>query len=200
MSCSGIDLKAYALGELDQREARDAAAHARTCAECGAELERLQLTQRALLSLREEEPARRIAFVSDKVFEPSWWQRIWRPAPAMAFASALVLAGAILVHAWAMHPVVARQAPAVDTAAIEQRIEAKVNARVNDRIGAAVIQAVAEARRADQQKMTQLLAASEQKYEFQRKADLATFADNMEMLQKQNTRLYTASANIEDHP
>ena len=43
---------------------------------CREELARLRLTLDALSTLREEEMPRRIAFVSDKVFEPRWWQSV----------------------------------------------------------------------------------------------------------------------------
>ena len=98
MTCSSVDLKAYMLGELPEKEKGAVAAHVRECATCGEEMERLSLTHLALVSLRDEEVPRRIAFVSDKVFEPRWWQRIWQSGPAMAFASAALVACAILAH------------------------------------------------------------------------------------------------------
>src|SRR5579884_3143866 len=156
MSCSSIDLKAYALGELDDRGTRDAAAHVHTCNECREELERLRLTHMALLSLRDEEPPRRIAFVSDPVFEPKWWQRMWRSGPAMGFASAAMLSCAILLNAFsrpAPVTVVKAPVPTVDTAAIEQRIES----RVNHRLSAAVAQAVLQVKSADEQKMARVV-------------------------------------------
>jgi hypothetical protein len=71
------------------------------------ELDRLRLTNRALMSLPEEEIPQRIAFVSDKVFEPSAWARFvsWlqlegpRFALGMAAALAVVFAGI-----WATEP------------------------------------------------------------------------------------------------
>jgi anti-sigma factor RsiW len=108
MSCSNYDWKAYALGELDANDRRQAEAHAAICPGCRQELAGLRLTLDALSTLSEEEPPRRIAFVSDKVFEPRWWQAILRPS----FAGALVIALAILVHAYAR--------PAVDQKEIER--------------------------------------------------------------------------------
>jgi len=107
MSCSNYDWKAYALGELDANDRRQAEAHAAACSECREELAGLRLTLAALSTLREEEPPRRIAFVSDKVFEPRWWQAFLKPS----FAGALVIALAILVHAFAR--------PAMDQKQIE---------------------------------------------------------------------------------
>lgn len=96
MSCTNFDWKAYALGELDPAGRDQAEAHANTCAHCREELAGLRLTLDALSTLREEDVPRRIAFVSDKVFEPRWWQRIWSPS----FAAGCVVAAAILVHAF----------------------------------------------------------------------------------------------------
>jgi len=94
VTCSNFDWKGYALGELDSNARSQAEAHAATCASCREELAATRLTLDALSTLREEEVPRRIAFVSDKVFEPRWWQRIWNPT----FAAACVVAAAILAH------------------------------------------------------------------------------------------------------
>ena len=74
MSCPEFDLKGYILKELPRDEARATEAHAAGCEACREELDRLSLTFTALRSMPEEEMPRRIAFVSDKVFEPKWWQ------------------------------------------------------------------------------------------------------------------------------
>ena len=97
MSCQNYDWKAYALGELDRAARQEAETHAATCPACREELATLRLTLDTLSTLREEEIPRRIAFVSDKVFEPRWWQRWVTPN----FAAACVIAAAILVHAFA---------------------------------------------------------------------------------------------------
>jgi anti-sigma factor RsiW len=118
MSCSNYDWKAYALGELDSAVRRDAEAHASTCATCREELAGLRLTLDTLSVLRDEEVPRRIAFVSDKVFEPRWWQRLWSPA----FAGACVVAAAIVVHGFARPP--------VDNKAIQAQVDAAVTQAV----------------------------------------------------------------------
>jgi len=115
------DWKAYALGELPPDERRQAEAHAAACADCREELATLRLTLDALATLREEEIPRRIAFVSDKVFEPRWWQRVFSPS----FAGACLVAAAILVHAFA------RPSPA-DPAVIQSRVDAAVARAVAD--------------------------------------------------------------------
>ncbi len=98
MSCvspeSKPDWKAYVLRELNQDAARQAETHLTNCSDCREELGTLRLTLDTLSTLREEEIPRRIAFVSDKVFEPRWWQRVFSPT----FAGACVVAAAILIH------------------------------------------------------------------------------------------------------
>ena len=98
MSCnspeSRPDWKAYVLRELGQDAHRQAEAHLATCSTCHEEVATLRLTLDTLSTLREEEIPRRIAFVSDKVFEPRWWQRVFSPT----FAAGVLLAAAILVH------------------------------------------------------------------------------------------------------
>ena len=114
MSCSSYDWKAYALGELEAKGRREAEAHAGTCLECRNQLAEFRLTLDALSTLREEEIPSRIAFVSDKVFEPRWWQNFMRPS----FAAGCVIAAAILVHAFVR--------PATDDAALQARIDRAV--------------------------------------------------------------------------
>jgi anti-sigma factor RsiW len=102
MSCSFFDSKpeskpdwkAYVLRELGQDAQRQAEAHLATCSICHEEVATLRLTLDTLSTLREEEMPRRIAFVSDKVFEPRWWQRVFSPT----FAAGALVAAAILVH------------------------------------------------------------------------------------------------------
>jgi hypothetical protein len=64
---------------------------------------------------------RRIAFVSDKVFEPRWWQRAFSPT----FAAGVLVAAAILVHG-AMRPseIPQAQVDAAVTKAVSQ-VEAR---------------------------------------------------------------------------
>ena len=133
MSCPTVDLKAYVFGELAPAERAPVAAHLEACQECRDELERLNLTRTALLALEDQEAPQRIAFVSDKVFEPRWWQSMWHSGPVMGFASAGVLAVAILVHAYARPVTTVTPAATVDVAQIEQRIEREVRAQRDQR-------------------------------------------------------------------
>ena len=60
----------HALVGLEPRRV-EVEAHIKSCTPCREELERLDCTQATLFSLRDEEIPQRIAFVSDKIFEPS---------------------------------------------------------------------------------------------------------------------------------
>jgi len=98
MSCispeSKPDWKAYVLRELNPDASREAETHLAACSTCHEEVATLRLTLDTLSALREEEIPRRIAFVSDKVFEPHWWQRVFSPT----FAAGALVAAAILIH------------------------------------------------------------------------------------------------------
>jgi hypothetical protein len=123
MNCSAPpnkpDWKAYALGELNAEGRREAENHAASCEACREELASLRLTLEAMSALREEEVPRRIAFVSDKVFEPRWWQRFLNPT----FAAACVLAAAIVVHGFAQPSITEEEIQARIDTALAQRQE-----------------------------------------------------------------------------
>lgn len=101
---AGFDLRDYYFDGLSPNDAARVEQHVKSCAPCAAELEQLRLTALALRALPDEEIPRRIAFVSDKVFEPSpvarWVQWFWLSGARMGSAAAMLLAGAILIHAF----------------------------------------------------------------------------------------------------
>lgn len=168
MNCLSVDLKAYALGEAG---APGEAAHIESCESCHEELERLRVTHAALLTLKEEEIPRRIAFVSDKIFEPRWWERIWHSVPAMGFASAAILAAAIFVHAYA-RPVTNFPPPAIDTAQVERRIESEVSKRLDAQVSKAVAKVAADSE-ARETKLARLLDTAEKRFASERQSDIA---------------------------
>jgi anti-sigma factor RsiW len=176
MSCE-IDLKAYVVGEATRQERGIVDNHVRGCQSCREELDRLNLTRSMLASLEDEEIPRRIAFVSDRVFEPRWWQTIWHSGPVMGFASAALLAAAILMHGFEARPAV----PSVDQAQIEQRVNV------------AVTKAVSAAQAKQSAEFAKVLNATETRYETQRQADLATFQQGIEYARKQMGRMEVAS-------
>jgi hypothetical protein len=170
MNCSSEDLKGYFLGEIASREKAAVEDHVRACQDCREELDRLKLTQTALMALEQEELPQRISFVSDKVFEPRWYETIWRSGPAMGFASALILAAAILVHGFARTAGVPPATATVDTAQIEQRIEREVSGRLDTMVQ----KAVSDAQTKQSAEFAKVLDASEKRFETQRQVDLAT--------------------------
>jgi len=189
MNCASIDLKAYSLGALDARERTIVETHAAGCEGCREELERLRVMQSALAALPQEEIPQRIAFVSDKVFEPRWWQSIWRSGPAMGFASAALLAAAILVHAVTRPATVVTPAAAVDNAKIEQRIQDEVAKRVD----AAVLKAVAESDVRQSARTTEMLAAAEKRFDREREENVAAMQQVARYYTQQMNRLMVAS-------
>jgi len=194
MSCSSVDLKAYFLGETARAEKNSVEDHVRGCQSCREELDRLKLTEAALRSLPEEEAPQRIAFVSDKVFEPRWYETIWRSGPAMGFASAVLLAMAILVHGFA-RPAGPGTTPTVNTAQIEQRIENEVNARLDT----AVAKSVSATEAKQSQQMASMLDAAEKRFESKRQNDLAEVRQATRYYQNQTARL-TVAANRQETP
>lgn len=193
MSCStNVDLKAYIIGELSRGERAAVEDHVRACQGCREELDRLNLTRAALVTLEDEEIPRRIAFVSDRVFEPRWWQTIWHSGPVMGFASAALLAAAILVHGFERPVVPVAKAPVVDTAQIERQVEAKVNARLD----AAVAKAVSDSQTKQAAEFAKVLNATETRFERQRQSDLATVQQADAYYRMQLGRLVVAS-NVE---
>ena len=101
------DLRDYILDELTPAQQAEVDRWLAGSAEGRAEVERLRMTFGALRSLPDEEPPRRIAFVSDKIFEPSLWarfvRRFWAEGPRMALGTAAVLA-VLFAGAWATEP------------------------------------------------------------------------------------------------
>jgi anti-sigma factor RsiW len=184
MTCSSVDLKAYFLGELASPEIAAVEKHLEACAGCREEMDRLDATRSALVSVTDEEPPQRIAFVSDKIFEPRWFERIWQSGPVMGFASAAVLAAAIFAHAYA------RPAAApVDTARMEQRIEQEVSGRVD----AAVTKAVAATEQRQDQRIAQAVATAEQHFDAQYRGAISDARQVAEYYRDQNARYQVAS-------
>lgn len=128
MSCSPFDLRDYHFQELADPQRRQVEAHVKTCEPCREELGRLQLTESALFTLREEEIPQRIAFVSDPIFEPSPLRRFfsdfWGSAARLGFASAAMLSAALVVFAmYRPAPAPAPVATAVVTPVAAQSVD-----------------------------------------------------------------------------
>ncbi len=145
----------------------------------------LAATVALLKTLPGEEIPRPIRFVSDKVLVPAWWQRL----PVWGTASAVTLAGAIVLHGWWTRPLpIAAQAvaPAVTAGAAAPEaltaIEKRLAVQYDRKLEAAV---------------TQLRQEYDQKLEFERRAIQVSVEENFLLLRKQMNRMYVASASAE---
>jgi anti-sigma factor RsiW len=199
MNCSDFDSKGYALGELTASELRDAETHLASCETCRQEVAHLQLTVTALKRLPDREIPRRIAFVSDPVFEPSWWQRFWASGPKMGFAAASMLAGAIVLHGFAARPTLpAPAAQAVTEADVQARVKTEVErmlpAAVDERVKAQLQPAIAEmSAKLDGIENRQLVRVNRQ-IEDQRRADLREMRGAFELFEKRLNVMYLTAA------
>lgn len=197
MTCPNYDWKGYVLEELPAPERRRMEEHLKTCAACRQEVESLSLTTAALRRLPARQMPRRIAFVSDPIFEPRWWQRFWSSAPRLAFAAAAMLSLAILVHAFVPRfapPAAPAPAPLVATAETEARIQAEIDKRLPAAVNAAVDARV----RAQLQPAITELAGKLQVYQKQvseqRNADLRDIDSAFNSLQKKVNNVYLSAA------
>lgn len=173
-------LRDYAFGELPAEGQAGLEKHLDVCGECALELDRLRLTAAALRTLPDREIPQRIAFVSDKVFEPSPVSRFfsgflggfWNSASRLGFASACVLGAALIVSAY-HRPVEVRTVVQTGNA---QAANADVSKQVND----AVMKAVAQVKIEDARE----IEAVGRKYEQEYQDRMTTVAENFAMLQK----------------
>lgn len=145
MTCP--DIRALLFDNLPETEKQHLRAHLAGCESCQVETERLKATTLALRSVPDEEPPVRISFVSDRVFEPSWWQRL-NPfgGPGLlahaALALSTVAAAAILITMqWSGHDAQlnARAGSAtLSQAAFDQKVQQAVDARLTVAVAQAV--------------------------------------------------------------
>lgn len=197
MSCPEFDWKAYTLGEADAAARRAMEEHLLTCGACREEVRSLQVTVSALKRVPAQEPPRRIAFVSDPVFEPGWWHRFLHSGPRLAFASAAMLSLAIVAHALVMRPAPAPVAT-LTPAEVEERVAAELNRRLPEAVRQTVrveLQpALADLRgRIDEMERTRL-AGIERKVEQQRMADLRNLESAFSLIEKRLNTMVTSNA------
>jgi anti-sigma factor RsiW len=103
------DIQGYLLGELSGEERKRVEKALLSDPTLQTQVEHWEALHLTLKSLPDEEPPRRISFVSDKVMEPPVWQR-WLAAfswPQAAMVSSCALALAIVGHGWMTRPVAA---------------------------------------------------------------------------------------------
>ena len=199
MTCSPFDLRDYFFGELSLSERSATETHLAACIACREELAKLSDLKSVLLSASaDEEPQRRIAFVSDKVFEPRWWQRLWTSGSQLGFAGAAMLAIAILVHGVLVRPVPAAQAslpvpvakaPAPATATVDNAaIETEIERRVQTEVAKAVAAHDSEQRT----KVLEFVNTRLQKSERRNNRQLVLIEEYLEKLDKRNATVQRA--------
>jgi len=192
------DLRDYAVGELEADRQPELERHLAVCGECTLELDRLRLTTAALRTLPEREVPQRIAFVSDKVFEPSpvsrWFAGFWNSAARLGFASACVLAMALVVFAY--------HRPAADTSAVVQTANVDFSKQVNEAVAKAVAQVRMEDARMVQQTAEQMtraaIEAANLKYEKEYHARMVAVEESFTVLQKRLSSSLMASNDMRD--
>jgi anti-sigma factor RsiW len=179
MSCSPFELKDYFFGELTPAERSAVDQHVGACLSCREELAALNTTRSMLMSVPDEEPPRRIAFVSDKVFEPAWWQKLWASGPRLGFASAAMLAAAILVHGFA-----ARTVETAPTAITAQVPTAATEAEIAKRVQFEVAKAVAAQEQQQLTKTLELINTRLRSVKRQNREELMMMVDYVERVEK----------------
>jgi anti-sigma factor RsiW len=200
MSCSPFELKDYFLKELTVPQAAQMEEHINSCPGCREELDRLRLTEAALFSLRDEEIPQRIAFVSDKIFEPSpvrrWFSAFWGSAGRLGFASAAMLSAAIVFASVNYKPAPApdkdRVATIQPTVARPGPTDEEIQARIDAAVAKAVDRAVTQST-----EMTRLVANLRHENELAN-AQLVRVASDLDMARRRAQNEKRAVAQVPD--
>jgi hypothetical protein len=178
-SCGRAEaLRDFAFDELPADQRPEMEQHIRACDDCALEFDRLRMTTSALRILPDREIPRRIAFVSDEVFQPSMWARFWSSGARLGFASACVLAVAMLVSAWHVSAVYGAP-PSVQPVA--QVSPANASA---EQIRAAIARAISQTREEDARFIQTAVAAEAKKRDAQYRGQLVALEENFDVLRK----------------
>jgi anti-sigma factor RsiW len=161
-------LRDYVFDELPANERGSIEQHLPACDDCATELDRLRLTTAALRTLPDREIPQRIAFVSDRVFEPSVFRRFWNSGARLGFASACVLAIALVVSAVYYR---ADVRPVVQTVSVPQQ-----------QIDAAVAKAVAQVRVEDAKLIQAAVQASDKQHDLEYRNQMAAVGESFDYL------------------
>lgn len=191
-------LKDYVFGELAGPELRAVERAIREDAGLREEYERLRMTETALFTVREEELPRRIAFVSDKVFEPKWYHAFWNAGPRLGFAGAAMLAGALVFHAvWQPAAVTQTDVPVAAVTAHAGMSKAEMDRRVSERVEAELGRLLPAAiEKLDAQHKMQMASAVrevETRGARQRQEELEVLQANFSLWQQKMSKLYMAA-------
>jgi len=193
MKCGDFDPRDIALGDLDGPEREAAEAHLASCESCRAAVSEARLTVSAMHLSEDREIPRRIAFVSDPVFELSWWKRFWRSGPQVAFASAALLSCAILVHALVPRPAQPATAAGFDVR-VEQEVARRLPAAVDAAVDARVQPLVAGlAQRVDALDKTQL-ASMARSGDTVRRGELKNIESTFNLIERRLAALQSSAA------
>jgi len=197
-TCHRIDeLRDYAFDELAAESRPSMEQHLSACSDCATELDRLRLTTAALRALPDREIPQRIAFVSDKIFEPSpikrWFAGFWNSGARLGFASACVLAVAIVVSAYHRPPVDESAKPAI--------VQTAATPDLTQQIDAAVAKAMVRVREEDAQALKIALEESDRKHEQERRAMMVAMGENLDYMEKRlGTMTMLASTQVGARP
>jgi hypothetical protein len=184
-------LRDYAFDELQPVERRTVEQHLAVCGDCVQELDQLRLTTAALRVLPDREIPQRIAFVSDRVFAPSAFSRFWSSASRLGFASACVLAVAIVVSAWHFS---ANYRPAAGNQATWVRSIVQTASVSQQQIDEAVAKAVAQVRTEDARMIESAIRTSEQKRDREYRNELIGMQESYDLLRRRFNMSYTSMA------
>lgn len=183
MTCSPFELKDYYFGELGVTERSAVEGHLNGCEACRGELTSLSNTKAILSALTDEEPPRRIAFVSDKVFEPRWYQRLWSSGPQLGFGAAAMMAAAIVMHGYVVRP-----APAVSSVAATGTSISKeaADSEVTRRVRLEVARALAESEARQTRSVLEAVNTRLRQAGHRNTQDLMLIRDYVERMDKRN--------------
>jgi hypothetical protein len=181
------DPRDYLFDELTPGERAEMERFLETSSEARAELEQLQLTQRALLSLPDEAPPQRIAFVSDKVFEPSLLARVGRwlraDGPGLAFGTSLALAVLFAGIGWTEPRVSSTDAGwelAFGATPAEPALAPQPVALGQEEIRAIVVEALARGAEEDREALVKLVAEQAEQSRRQWRSELDAAQSDIE--------------------
>ena len=184
-------LRDYAFDELSGAERLALERHIESCSACEADLRSVQLTAAVLQSVPDREIPQRIAFVSDKLFEPSPWARFWRgffgSPMQVGFASACLLAAAISFSA--------TRRPAEIRTVVTAQGSAPVD--VSAQIDLAVKKAVAQVHEEDQRQTQIALAAAEVRHKQEHDALLVSMRETVDVMQRRMGAYTSELASLE---
>jgi anti-sigma factor RsiW len=190
------NLMAYALGEATPLERNVTESLLSHSAEACEEFERIQATIAALKSLPQEEMPRRIAFVSDPVFQPSWWQRFWASTPQLGFASAALLAAAITTHGFVSKSSMPPPQPIAQQATAPALTQADVDQAVDQAIAKAVSIVEKRQQAATEERIRIALSEAEKRHATDRQLLAVRFEENLNYMRKQMNQMYVANARL----